>query len=249
MDWFFVQDFQPVPIGSIYLLEGDEAHHLARVLRVKPGEKTQLFDGIGNLAAGEVVHVRKTQVEILIEDKQYVPPPALQVRVAVSFPKGDRLHWMMEKLTELGVDRVVPLTCQRSVAEAGAHKRDRLEKQVIAACKQSQRAWLLQIDPPQLLTEFLLKGGDWAMDPGYFLDPAADTPLGVAGRVESRPRTITVFIGPEGGWTDEERQLAQASGVNSARLATPILRIETAAIASATLVKHQIALWKTLDDE
>src|SRR5262249_5827936 len=106
--------------GGRLLLDGDEAHHLARVRRVATGEVVEVFDGKGFATRAEVIAVGKRQVEL----RPVGPPlpsrePGVRVTLASAFPKGERADWLVEKATELGVGRLVPLVCERSVVDPG----------------------------------------------------------------------------------------------------------------------------------
>jgi 16S rRNA (uracil1498-N3)-methyltransferase len=199
--------------GDRAVLTGDEARHLARVLRGQPGDEVVVFAGTGAEWPARIVRVARDEVDLVL---------------AVALPKGERQKWLVEKLTELGVDRLVPLVTTRGVAEATAAARARLERGVIEACKQCGRNTLMEIGEPRSVADALAERPHGAAaiiahPGGGPLHPA------VVGSAEH----VLALVGPEGGFTDAEVEAAERAGAVQASLGPHILRIETAAIALA----------------
>ncbi|WP_459555931.1 RsmE family RNA methyltransferase [Lacunimicrobium album] len=218
-------------LSGQFLLQGDEAHHLVRVLRAKPGLRIELFNGQGFVAEGEVVAVKKNEAVIQLLRVWFEEKDRPALTVAVCFPKGDRLTTMIEKLCELGVSRVVPLISERSVVDPGEGKLQRLEKLAMSACKQSKRAWLMEMESPVEIGAYLEKDENCVL-----LDPRAKKRfLDVA--VESRrvQKDLTCLIGPEGGWSTGELEMFEQKQVVGCVLGKSVLRIETAAMAVASV--------------
>ncbi len=218
------------PHAGRALLEGDEARHLVRVLRGKVGDLVRVFDGSGVEWPARVMTIGRDEVtlelgEPLVAAVAITPPLTL----AVALPKGDRQKWLVEKLTELGVARLVPLVTLRGVAEATPAAAHRLRRGVLEACKQSGRNTLMEIGEPQTIAEILRERPAAASmlvaDPGA--PPLAASSPATAGR------TVLGFVGPEGGFTADELALLAAAGVERIGLGPHILRVETAAIALA----------------
>lgn len=225
--------------GSI-TLDRDEAHHLTRVRRVSAGAEIVAFDGLGNSWLCRLTESTKTGawldvIEKLQEDT-VMPGPEIWLGTAV--PKGDRFDWIVEKATELGVDRLVPLVCERSVVEPRPTKLDRLRRTVIEACKQSGRDRLMEIADPVPLKAFL--AGLPADSIGLFADRGPAALPGLASK-KSDMAYVLACVGPEGGWTVPERAMAAGLGWHSVGLGPHILRIETAAIAMAACVRQCFA--------
>jgi 16S rRNA (uracil1498-N3)-methyltransferase len=220
-DRYFAPDLPPA-VGE-FLLIGPEAHHLATVCRAKVGDMVSLFNGLGREASGRIAAVHKKQVLITIDSTKETPPPADRT-IAVAFPKGDRAMMMIEKCVELGTARIVPLSTERSITLPGEGKRDRLERAIIEACKQCGRNHLMTLSPTTQLAAFLEEGKGWMLDP-----------LGETLSFDSGEFPSSLAIGPEGGWSDSERMLADSLGWRRVRLASYILRVETAAIAVAAM--------------
>ena len=129
--------FTPVPpVAGAATLTGDEARHLTRVLRAKVGDAVVLFDGTGHEWPARIVSIGRDRVELDAAEPTSDPPAnGVPLTLAVALPKGERQKWMVEKLTELGTARLVPLETTRGVAEATASAQARLERVVIEACK------------------------------------------------------------------------------------------------------------------
>jgi 16S rRNA (uracil1498-N3)-methyltransferase len=208
------------------VLEGDEARHLARVRRVAAGETVELFDGRGFATRAEVVAVGRDRVELRpvgapLPDRA----PLLQVSLATAVPKGERFDWLIEKATELGVQRLVPIVTQRSVVDPRPAKLERLRRAVIEACKQCGRNHLMTIEPPRHWTDLLTEPADGLR----LLAHPEGLPLASWPR-PGRDRTAWLAVGPEGGFTEEEVAAARAAGWVVVGLGPSLLRIETAGI-------------------
>lgn len=218
-------------VGQACHLEGDEARHLARVRRVAVGAEVEVFDGRGRAAVAEVVEIGRDRVDLIprreVAGRQ---PPRLRLILATAIPKGDRFDWLIEKATELGVERVVPLVTGRSTVDPRSTKLDRLRRAIVEACKQSRRDALLAIDEP-IRWDRWLEGLDPAIGHRRIAHPGGGSLRDLAHDPSGGP--VIVAIGPEGGWTDEEVDLAGREGFTSIHLTPTILRIETACIAAA----------------
>jgi 16S rRNA (uracil1498-N3)-methyltransferase len=150
-------------------------------------------------------------------------------------PKGDRLKWMVEKLTELGVDRFVPLQTQRTVVTPRETRLDRLQTTIIAACKQSGRTRLMAVDAGVGLAAGLTAAADCR------LILAHPSPSHVASAAdELRGRDQILMVGPEGGFTDDEVQAALTAGAEPMHWPDTVLRTETAAVAFSAVVLSQM---------
>lgn len=213
-------------IGPVTLIES-EAHHATHVLRHGAGDAVELFNGGGLIGAGVISVVRKHEVECRVTELHQEPKPDRSLTLATAVPKGERFDWLVEKATELGVDRVIPLATARSTVDPRGSKLDRLRQTIIAACKQSRRAWLMELTATKTWPEFLASGFDGAV---YVAHPGAD---GIPMSAISPQRHVAFAIGPEGGFTQGEIQAALARGARPIHLGANILRIETACIAVA----------------
>lgn len=212
-----------------FLLDGPEAHHLATVCRLRQGAEIVLFNGDGHEYPARITNVAKREVglEILRVDS---PLRELQctLEVAAPLPKGDRGQFLIEKLTEIGVTRFVPLETKRSIVHA---KREKLERYVIEASKQCGRNVLMQIDELTDWESYVQRGNSAEMRILAHPQDAA-----TLSSMQTATRVIRMAVGPEGGFTDEEVAAAVANGWRTVSLGPRILRIETAAITLAAFV-------------
>ncbi len=217
-------------------LDGTEAHHLTKVLRGKIGDKIELFNGKGLSADAEVVEVKKrTAMLKLISASRLTSKTQPEIVVAVASPKGDRLRWMIEKMTELGVDRFIPLKTTRSVVDPSESKLEKLEQTVIGACKQCRRDWLLEIDdtcPLGQLSSRLNTNSAWVVW-GDADGPSWST----VTRPHPQTQQLVAIVGPEGGFTEQEKVELRESSFSPISSSRNVLRIETAAISLATLLQ------------
>ena len=216
--------------GTQAVLLDAEAHHAAHVMRIATGQPVELFDGRGTSASAVVTRVGRREVTLEIVDRvEHTRPSEGRLTVAACPPKGDRLKWMIEKLTEVGVDCYVPLISERTVVSPGRNKVEKLGATVVAAAKQSGRDWLMEIATPTAFPDLLdnIAGSDERLliaHPGE----KAGLPTGAAGNT-------TLLIGPEGGFAEHEVDVAVARGAEPVSRPGPILRTETAAVAFAVL--------------
>ena len=232
---FFVE----TPIaGSTARLVDAEAQHLSRVMRASVGDEVTLFDGSGAEFIGRVQKLEKAGVLLEVIQRQEISRELpFDLTLAVALPKGDRQKWLVEKATELGVTRLVPLITQRGVAQPVEQALERLARQSIEAAKQCGRNWLLQVAEPRAAEEYFAaekiaspNSSTWIAHPGGVF-PAT---LGWTSAASGAGRAaLTIAIGPEGGFTDEEVASALAANWQKVSLGERILRIETAALALA----------------
>jgi len=223
-DRFFVE--QPIR-GLTVDLAGDEARHLTSVMRASVGNEVTLFDGGGAEFMARIGAISRHSVRLdILERLEISRELPFSLSVAIALPKGDRQKWLIEKTTELGVTRLIPLITERGVAQPVESALDRLRRGVIEASKQCGRNRLMEIAAPRPAVEL-------------FADPAiADTRLiahlgGQAlNSTQFRPdASLIVAVGPEGGFTEREQE--QFGAVPRVAVGPFVLRAETAAIAAA----------------
>ena len=239
-------------------LSGDEAHHLTRVMRRKCGDLVTLFDGNGREFHAEITDTQKDRVALWILETRIVDTePQLQVTIAVSLPKGDRQKWLVEKLTELGCHRLIPLQTERGVAQCSDQVLERLRRQVIEATKQCNRTRLMQISP-----ECGLQASDFRdQDSGLIAHPCSGGTFGqwdllrliqylgtlanascseLSCSKTSLPKNVLALVGPEGGFTRQEVEQAVTLGLQPLDLGPRIMRVETAAIMLAAILVNSM---------
>lgn len=236
--------------GDRATLADQEAHHLLHVMRLKAGARVTLFDGGGAEFDAEVTCCGRREVELAVlarhEIDRELPAPLV---VAVAMPKGDRQRWLVEKLTELGATALVPIVTERSVAKLSDSNLAKLRRVVIEASKQCRRNRLMAITEPY----------DWRRLLEHEVAAQVAPPRGINCRVLAHPEpragaalqpssgppelasdvvgdtAVTLAIGPEGGFTDEEVAEACKHSFSVQPLGKSILRTETAAVAMTTL--------------
>ncbi len=223
--------------GDTIVFPPEEAHHAVRVLRVKTGDAVSVVDGEGSWYRAELEVVgKKNLVGRILERRRNDGEAALDCTLCVSILKNtSRFEWVVEKATELGVRRLVPLISKRT--ERSRIKRSRLETIAVTAMKQCGRSRLLQIDDPQKFRK-LIKDSDDTDERKFICHEAvsieASLPT-VLSDSDSMP-SVRIMIGPEGGFTDEEMESAGTRGYRQVSLGERRLRSETAAICAASIV-------------
>ena len=226
----------PEPGGTV-VLEAEDAHHALRSLRLRPGEEFTSSDGRGAAARCRVVRATGLLVEGEVLDRLVEPAPRPVVSVLLSAPKGERLTWAVQKLTEVGVDGIVVVEASRSIrrwdGDRAARVRGRLSSVAREAAKQSRRHRLPEVEGPHpwdaAVEEALGRG------PVVVLWEGAEARLAEALPTEP-PGALAVAVGPEGGIPAEEARDAERRGAVLAGLGPQILRTETAAVVGAALV-------------
>lgn len=218
-------------------LRGEDAWHLTRVLRVEAGQHYEISDNRTAYLA-EIAEARGDRVVFRVIEP--VPSPELPVEITLlaSLIKFDRLEWMIEKATELGVARVLPVDSTRSEKGlfAASHKRtERWTRIARESSQQSRRVHIPEILPAVRFEQALAESADHR----FVLDEMTAPPLLRALPDDrTQPTHVAMMTGPEGGWTDNERQQAAASGWQPVSLGPQLLRAETAAVAAIAIVMN-----------
>jgi 16S rRNA (uracil1498-N3)-methyltransferase len=225
--------------GGMAELRGEDARHLARVLRAEAGQRYEISDGkVAYLA--EIAEARGPRVVFRIIEPLDTPATPLHITLCAALIKFDRFEWIVEKATELGVERILPVEAERSgkgLLEASRKRSERWARIARESSQQSRRVRAPEIAPAVRFEQCLAEQADYR----YFLEETAAPPLLRVLRVSPACRAA-LLTGPEGGWTDAERQLAAAAGWQPVSLGPQVLRAETAAMAAiAVLVNACIA--------
>ncbi len=224
--------------GSRAVLVGAHAEHLSRVLRARVGQEFDITTG-NEVRRGRVTAIAADRVEFELGDEIFAPG-AVVVTLALSIFKFDRMEWAIEKCTELGAGRIVPVIARRTeahLAAAAAKRVERWRRIALQAAEQSRR-----ISPPEISSPLKLK--DAAALPGSMRVVLSETETEVmlkdVVQSGSSDHGVILALGPEGGWVDEELKLFQEAGWISASLGNTILRAETAAIAGLAVVLAEL---------
>jgi 16S rRNA (uracil1498-N3)-methyltransferase len=238
--------------GDVLLLTDREAHHGADVLRLKPGESVEVLDGVGVRLRCDVRRVGRKEIELVVCERRSFPLPECEITLLQAIVKGRTMETIIQKATELGVVRIVPLQTERVVAhldvDRGESKQTRWQLTALEAIKQCGSAWLPQIDAPVTPAIFLKRNkkfdlslvGSLAGD-GRHARHWFET---VMKERSTAPRSLCMWIGPEGDFTAAELEAIRASGAKPITLGELVLRADTAAIYSLSVIRHEMA-WLT----
>lgn len=219
-------------------IEGEEARHLTRVLRVEPGQRYEISDNL-HVYLAEIETARKEHVVFRTLERLEAQPPAMRLTLFAALIKFDRLEWMIEKATELGVAEIVPIETARSERglERAAQKRlERWRRIALEASQQSRRAHLPEVRDPAAFESAILEQAAYR----YALDEGTNDVSLAAALPPTRTAqdSVALLIGPEGGWTEEERAAFTAAGWTPVSLGPLVLRAETAAIAAIAVIEQ-----------
>ncbi|HZS06426.1 MAG TPA: 16S rRNA (uracil(1498)-N(3))-methyltransferase [Blastocatellia bacterium] len=231
----------PSRISDSHLtLDADESHHLTRVLRLAAGARVFVFDGAGSEYECEVTVVSKGAVDLTVISRlQNEVESPLHLTLGQALIKGDKFDWVVQKTTELGVTRIVPLITDHSdVYKAEGHTDHRLQRWrriALEAVKQCGRRRLVEITEPVRFIQFC---EDEKAGSNLILSERGGHSLrGVADGLRYVSQ-VSVCVASEGGWSNKELQQAEACRFIPVHLGARILRTETAAIAAVTLAQH-----------
>ena len=218
-------------------LRGDDARHLSRVLRAEPGQKYELSDG-RSVWLAEISEARGERVAFRVLEPIASPELPVSLTLLVALIKFDRFEWIVEKATELGVTRIIPVEAARSekgLFEASGKRTERWTRIAREAGQQSRRLRAPEILPAARFRTSLAESADHR----YFLEEETAPPL-LRSLPDSRPAAarVSVLVGPEGGWTDTERRAAAEAGWISVSLGPLVLRTETAAAAALSILSN-----------
>ncbi len=231
----------PLPVSALFELPAAAAHHASRVLRLRANDEVKLFDGAGKELHGNIREIIGKKVILGdLQDCTINRESPLHIVLAQALCSSEKMDWVVQKATELGAAEIQPVQTRRSVArlsgERAAKRTEHWRGVTIAACEQCGRNVLPRIHAPQ---EF----GAWLAEvhatPGskFILLPQA------AAALHQQPQPqgpVTLLIGPEGGFDEDEARLAQLSGFIPIRLGARVLRTETAAMAGLAALQ---TLW------
>jgi len=223
--------------GDVLTITGDDAHHIGRSLRMRPGEELTLCDTCGTDCRCVLEEVSESAVVVrVLERRPSDTEPTVEVTLYQGYPKGDKLETVIEKAVELGVTRIVPVLTDRSVArpddKSAARKLERWQRRALEAAKQCGRGRIPQVEP--LIAFSALPGRIGGHGTAMFCYELGGKPL--SGLVNKSTSDVAIFIGPEGGIAPSEAQALLDAGAVPVTLGKRILRTETAPLAAITAV-------------
>jgi 16S rRNA (uracil1498-N3)-methyltransferase len=229
----------PVTPGKSLVIEGTAANHITRVLRLRSGDALTVFDGTGGEFGARIEEFRKESVVVAVEEHRTLDRESpLSLTLAQGISRGERMDWIIQKATELGASRIVPVFTKRSVVRLDEKQAERKLQHwrgvAVAACEQCGRNRIPELPAPVDFFD-LLASPDTPGQTRLLLSPTGDLRL---DDLEDLSKGITVLIGPEGGLEDVEQETAISAGFKPVRLGPRILRTETAAIAALTIIQR-----------
>ncbi|HSS30356.1 MAG TPA: 16S rRNA (uracil(1498)-N(3))-methyltransferase [Nitrospiraceae bacterium] len=225
-------------------ITGDLLHHLRDSLRLHPGDRLTLNDGHGTRYRVEVTHVTPQAIDNRIIDQQTEPTRRTSpIVLGQALIKGDKMDWVIQKATELGVATIVPIHSTHSVIKPNPerleHQRARWTRIARDAAQQSERWTLPVIADPVDLAEICLHYASAPLK-GMLAERSSGPSLATISLPQDRQHPIIVLIGPEGGWAPDEQRLAQEQGFLPLTLGPRILRAETATIAALSILQSRL---------
>jgi len=222
---------------EVATLSPDESHHLARVLRVQPGQEITLFDGFGGVADATIEAVSKTAVEARINKHRNVPKPEVEINLIQAVPKPDRWEMVLQKAVELGATRIQPVLTQHTEFRPNPKKQARWDKMILNAAQQCEVRWLPELQPLKKFDTILPNLGtyDLVLIGSLYegTKPLREVPM-------AKKKRVALLIGPEGDFSKEEVAAAVAAGATPISFGDRILRTETAAIFGLSVLAYEL---------
>lgn len=224
--------------GEVVELEESASHHLSKVLRMQAGRELIVFNGAGGEFAATIYEVHKKHVVIQVAehtlDNRESP---LNLELAIGISRGERMDWVLQKATELGVTNIIPLITERTEVKIGGDRQDKKiqhwQQTIISACEQCQRNLLPTLAEPIQISDWLTQVNS---ELRFVLHHRDSKQL----PADKKPESVTLLIGPEGGLSDREIAHAIEYDFNALTLGPRVLRTETAPVAAISLVQY---LW------
>ncbi|MBE0545329.1 MAG: 16S rRNA (uracil(1498)-N(3))-methyltransferase [Verrucomicrobia bacterium] len=225
-----------------------EAHHALHVLRVRRGEHVVVLDGEGHEFLCEIGTAGRHALQLAVVQKNYTPPQSCPITLLQAIPKGKLFEFIVQKATELGTARIVPLLTERVIThldgQDSAHKAEKWRQAAIEAIKQCGTPWLPQIEPPVTPAQFIARRDFIELPLIASLQGDSRHPRkcfeefhAVHGRM---PKSAAVWIGPEGDFTPAEMELIKSAGAAPITLGPRVLRTETAAMYCLSVMQYEL---------
>lgn len=233
---------------SSLVLTGREAHHALQVLRVRPGERVVVLDGAGHEFLCEAQKPERELLRLSINQRNVIPPLPYEITLLQAVPKGKIIESIIQKATELGAHRIVPLLSDRVTTqldeENALSKGEKWHLTAIEAIKQCGSAWLPHVEPPVTPKEYLARGEKFEVALiGSLQDDRRHPREYIKAFHADRnrlPKTVSIWIGPEGDFTPAELSAAKSAGVLPITLGRLVLRSETAATYALSVLNYEL---------
>jgi 16S rRNA (uracil1498-N3)-methyltransferase len=234
--------------SDVLMLTGSEAHHASQVLRLRMGEDVIVLDGAGGELHCRIERGHRKRIDLSVLERKCIPPLPFKITLLQAIPKGRIIESIIQKATELGVNRIVPLLTERVTTRlddlAAGHKGDKWQQIAVEAIKQCGAAWLPQVEAPLSQSQFLSRQERFDLSLIASLQPGSRHPRGhfdaYRKQHDANPKSVSIWIGPEGDFTPEEVAAATANGALPVTLGKLVLRVETAAVYSLSVVNYEL---------
>jgi 16S rRNA (uracil1498-N3)-methyltransferase len=223
------------------ITDSEQVHHLKDVLRLKVGDKVTLFDSEGSEVGCRIMSLEKKQVNLEVNSRTEPETGKVTIAIGCAVPKGPKMDDIIDKLTQLGVDIIIPLLTERVIVKLEENKENRLErwrKIALSAAEQSQRNRLPSISPITTFKDLIQEAAKYDLKLIPNLEGARKSIRAVIPY--PLPSSILVLIGPEGDFSPEEVLEAQQAGFIPVSFGNNILRVDTAAIAAAAYLRFSL---------
>jgi len=229
-------------------LAGREAHHALHVLRLRRGDQLTVLDGVGGEFVCAIENFDRDKIQLSVLESKKVPAPPCPITLLQAVPKGKIIESIIQKATELGVARIVPLLTERVVMDLddkrAARKSDKWQQVAVEAIKQCGAAWLPRVEAPITPKEFLARGEKFELPIIASLQPGAQHPRQYFETFRARngrqPQSSCVWIGPEGDFTAEEVTGIISAGALPITLGRLVLLVETAATYCLSVLNYEL---------
>ena len=230
-------------------LAGREAHHALHVLRVRPGDQVTILDGAGREMVCAVENFDRDKLQLAVLKTKTIPAPPCSITLLQAVPKGKIIESIIQKATELGAARIVPLLTDRVVMDLdekhAGRKAEKWQQVAIEAIKQCGTAWLPRVEAPMTPAEFLERNEAFELPLVASLQSGAQHPRNFFQKFEAqhgrKPKSACIWIGPEGDFTPQEVEAITSAGALPVTLGKLVLRVETAAIYCLSFLNYELA--------
>ena len=227
-----------------FIIENEQFHYLSNVRRFSAGDEINIFDGLGNSYKARIDNIDKKSMKGTILSSKTLVLPDKKISLYTAIPKGERFDWLIEKASEIGVSKIVPVIYSRSVVkELSENKIERYKKISISASSQSWRADIMSIETPIKFCEIADKVCK-EKNTLNMLPWESEEEKNILSLLSENKdiKNINIFIGPEGGFDKTEIDIALKNGFKTVTLGKNILRVETAAIVAASIATTMTSL-------
>lgn len=227
--------------GDITTIVGSEHHHLRNVLRLGIGETIRIIDGEGCIYSASIIKINSELTDAKVEQQEYQEKIYPSIALFQALPKHDKMEWILQKTTELGINQIVPIITERSLQKPSKNRLERWQRIILSATKQCGRAWIPEINEIQTLKDCLKSIHTyectlifWEKELGQHLQSVL--------RTKTEVKSIALIVGPEGGFTGNEMKDVIEKECIPVNIGSNILRTETAAIAGVAMITYEYNL-------